>query len=231
MIQRYSRNIHANKCLLLSMMTKKFWHLFFFVFLLGFPTSKTGGQQEGFAVSFTQRRPKESTLQFVRSQYPQWAVVKNQVIETDESGTGPPAIIAYYRKPYFYDVEESGTNLIGFVWIPKSNHSYQKIRIGKIPQEGGNPQISAIFFANADQNNTRELAVLVKWPQRRYDYEGAFYGTKIYDFDKDKSRFNFFKNLSNKFFGCECSFRDGRTKTAKYKMAARVRKKLQEMGS
>lgn len=176
------------------------------------------------------RNPNESTVDFIQNQYPSWPVVTKQVIETNAFGTTQKAVIGFFKKPYFYDEAQSGYNLVGFLWLPEGDHNYREIRIGKIYQEGGMSHILAIFFANADQDAERELAVLIKWPQRHYDYDGAFYGAKLFDYDATQYQFTYLSKLSNQFNGCECRFRDGRVETAKYKTAAAIRNKLKKMG-
>lgn len=176
------------------------------------------------------RNPKESTVDFVQNQYPNWPVVTKQVIATKAFGTTQKAVIGFFKRPYCYNGAQNGYNLVGFLWLSVGDHNYREIRIGKIYQEGGMPHILAIFFANVDQDVERELAVLVKWPQRHYDYGGAFYGTKIFDYDRAQHQFIYLSKLSNQFSGCECRFRDGRVETSKYKTAAAVRGKLKKMG-
>src|SRR5699024_8047761 len=98
-----------------------------------------------------------------------------------------------------------------------------------IEGDGGDPIITAVFFVNADKDPQKELAVLCKIPQRHYDYSGTMYETYIYDYDPRKKQFTYM-DISHKFYGCECGFRDGHTEKAKYQTAATVKAKLKAMG-
>ncbi len=174
------------------------------------------------------RKKGESATDFVNRLKPDSAtLVKNQVVETQEFGF--PGILSFYDFPFMYKGAQQGTNIKGYLWISVGNNRYQRIKIGRFYQDGGSPLIHSVFFANADHQPGRELVVICKIPQRHYDYGGTFYETYFFHYDK-KKQFLRVDGLSQQFFGCECSFRDGRKKTAKYKTAAEVREKLREMG-
>jgi hypothetical protein len=64
---------------------------------------------------------------------------------------------------------------------------------------------------------------LCKYEQRHYDYNGAFYETLIFDnLVNDDDSLLILKIQVNRFFGCECSWREGKTEIAKYKTAKRL---------
>jgi len=175
------------------------------------------------------RKEGESATVFVNRLKPDSAtLIKDQVIETKEFGF--PGILSFYHFPFMYKGEQSGSFIRGYLWLSQGNGNYKRIEIGHFYQDGGSPLIHSVFFANADHQPGRELVVICKIPQRHYDYDGAFYETYFFHYDKKKQQFSRVEDLSQQFFGCECSFRDGRTKTAEYKTAAEVREKLKEMG-
>ena len=112
--------------------------------------------------------------------------------------------------------------------------NYTKILIDTITPDGGDPEIISVFFANADKDIEKELIVLCKYPQVHYDYGGDFYETFIYDTPTTKvKRLKYFKELSEKFWGCECDWREENNRKpekAKYKTAKSIKIRLKQMG-
>lgn len=177
------------------------------------------------------RKPNESAADFVNRLTPDSAtLIKNQVFKTKEFGTVKNSILSFYYWPFIQNGKQIDTYIKGYLWLPMENDSYKRIVIGEIYPNGGAPEIHSVFFANADHHPGRELVVLSKIPQIHYDYDGDFYDVYFFHYDRDKHRFTRIPGLSAKFFGCECSFRNGKTKHAKYKTAAEVRAGLKKMG-
>lgn len=181
------------------------------------------------------RQINETVEMFANRFKPDSTELAHAVIETSGLDTTKKIFIAFYNKT-IYQVRQMDTYvdhsqydiLIGYAFIPISDNSYQKKLIDTIPPEGGDPEILAIFFANADKHKDRELVILCKFEQRHNDYGGAFYETFIYDYSIDK--FEYIKPLSEKFWGCECGWQNGKTEKAKYKTAKDVRAGLTKMG-
>ncbi|MEJ7828567.1 MAG: hypothetical protein WKF91_10235 [Segetibacter sp.] len=181
------------------------------------------------------RQENETAEIFANRLKPDTTELAHSVIETRSLDTEKKIIIAFYNKT-IYEVRQMDTYvdhsqyniLIGYVFIPLGDNNYERKLIDTIPPDGGDPEILAIFFANADKEKDRELVILCKYEQRHYDYGGAFYEAFIYDYSKGE--FHILQMLSKKFWGCECGWRNGKTKKAKYKTAKNVRAGLSKMG-
>jgi hypothetical protein len=156
------------------------------------------------------------------------------VVDTSPYATQKP-IIAFYKKS-IHEVRQMKTYvdhskyeiLIGYLFVPEGDNNYKKLLIDTIQPNGGDPEILSIFFANADKDRSRELIVLCKYDQRHYDYNGSFYDTFI--FDLNNGVVEYIDLGREKFFGCECKWRIGKTEKAKYKTEKDVITGLVRMG-
>lgn len=195
----------------------------------------TSGEDNQFRVY--KRRQGEAPKEFAKRIKPDsMQLIPHQVFETNHFGTGD--ILAFYKKVVTRAIQmdtyvdhTTNTYIYGYLYLPISKNEYQRILIGKIYPDGGLPMLHSVFYVNADDNpEDKELVVIVKIPQRHYDYGGAFYETYFYHFNAANQSFSsiYFKNED--FMGCECSFRNGKTTHAKYKTASVVKKKLKAMG-
>ncbi len=181
------------------------------------------------------RQANETVDTFAIRYKPDSTELAHTVLETNSIDTAKKIIIAFYKKT-IYEVRQMKTYvdhsqyniLIGYSFFPLSDNEYQKKLIDTIYPDGGDPEIIAIFFANADKDKGRELVILRKVEQQHYDMSGAFYETCIYDFTKGD--FIYMKKLSETFQGCECGWRDGKTEKANYKTAKDIRTRLTKMG-
>jgi hypothetical protein len=184
------------------------------------------------------RQTDEAAEAFANRFKPDSAELVNTVIETNRLDTATKIIIAFYKKT-IYQVRQTDTYvdpiqydkhdiLIGFAFLSLGGNIYEQKLIDTIHPDGGNPEIIAVFFANADKDKERELFILCKYEQRHYDYGGAFYGTLIYDYKI--GNFEFLEKLSDTFWGCECGWRNGKTEKAKYKTAKDVKARLSKLG-
>lgn len=145
------------------------------------------------------------------------------------------SIVAFYRKTVIeakqrdtYIDHSQYDILIGKLFVPTENGNYQQILIDTLQPEGGDPEILAVFFANADKDKAKELLILCKYLQRHYEVDGELYSTLVYDYSNQ--RFRYLEKISNKFAGCDCGYRDGRSTNARYKTVRAVRAALQRMG-
>jgi hypothetical protein len=192
------------------------------------------------SVSFGQsliRQENETVEMFASRLKPDSTEIAHTVIETLELDTTKRVIIAFYKKT-IHEVKQMATYIdhsqydiiLGYMFMPTSENNYERILIDTIPPDGGDPEIISIFFANADKDKNNELTVLCKYEQRHYDYDGEFYETYIFDYFKDKKKFNYLSKLSETFWGCECGWRNGKTQKAKYKTANDVKAKLKKLG-
>lgn len=152
------------------------------------------------------------------------------ILETNEWDSTHKSII------YFLPAKTSeGDAVIGYLLVPLSMMSYRKVLIDTIFQEGGDPKIESVLFANADKDSKRELIVMTSWPQSHpgAGIEGTLYGTYIFDdpgTDIHEYQLKFFKDLSEKLDGGFEGVRDRETVKANYKNAAQIRAGLRKMG-
>ncbi|MCW3118874.1 MAG: hypothetical protein JWM28_2956 [Chitinophagaceae bacterium] len=181
------------------------------------------------------RQNNETAEMFATRFNPDSTEIAHTVIETALLDPTEKIIIAFYRKT-IYETRQMDTYvdhsdyevLIGTLFIPTGDNNYEKKLLDTIRPDGGDPEIIAVFFGNVDKDRNKELMILCKYDQQHYDYGGAFYSTFIYDYSGNQVQYK--KKLSEKFSGCECSFRDGRRTKAKYKTAKEVKAALVKMG-
>ncbi len=187
------------------------------------------------------RLPDESKKAFAKRIGPDSTEMDTTVIETKIWDSTKTVLIAFYYRTVKKSIQEKTyidhyelNFLIGYLYIPGDKEdSYYPVLIDSIPDEGGAPELSSIFFVHAHLDGSKAIAVLVTYNQIHYDYDGTIYETHIYDAPSLTSpppRLNYLKQLSEPFDGCECGFRDGREEKAKYKTAGDVKKELKRLG-
>ena len=126
------------------------------------------------------------------------------------------------------------TNVEGYVFIPISKNVYQKVLIDSYGEDGAVAEVESVFFSNADQDKQSELLIMCTWDQsRHYNISGKFYHTYIYDnvdmktIPEKLKPLNNFDKIFEEFDGKNDS---SETSKAKYINAAKVKRKLKEMG-
>jgi hypothetical protein len=198
------------------------WALLLFTFFICVPFSY--GEE-------VKRLENETLENFARRNGPPQSELAHAVIETE--AWGQKTVIAFYA----IEVKDKyGTHgqVDGYLFLPLSANTYQKILIENFEPEGGDPNIEAAFFANADKDAARELIVICSWPQQHYDVSGRLYGTFIFDDLRPGAsppRLSFLKGISERVSGsCDCTDRDGKRRTSKYKTAASVKMGLKKLG-
>ncbi len=171
-----------------------------------------------FSVSYGQsltRHDNETAEMFVNRLKPDSSEFAHAVLETKSLNINKNIIVAFYEKT-IYEVRQMPTYIdhddyeiiIGYLYVPIGNNNYRKVLIDTISSDGGDPEIISVFFANADKDSIKELVVLCRYPQVHYDYGGDFYETFVYDNPTDTTeRLTYLKELSEKFFGCDCDWR------------------------
>lgn len=178
----------------------------------------------------TKRQDNETVEAFIKRLTPDTTQLAHQIIETNTWDTTAKAIIAFYGYDDTSDVNTGFNKIFGHLYLPIGQNNYRHISFGPIEEDGGYPEIISVFFANADKDKPKELIVLCKYEQRHYDYDGEFYETFIFDNPKQQNQLAYFEKLSEKFWGCECGWRNGKTEIAKYKTAKDVKAKLKQFG-
>lgn len=157
------------------------------------------------------------------------ANLAHPVIETDEWDPTHQSIL------YFLPYGKEEKDIIGYVLVPKSMMTYRKVLIDTFFQEGGDPRIDQVFFANADKDKEQELIIVVQWPQghSRAGLVGTLYGTHIYDDPSpvtEEYQLKFFKELSERLDGGFEGKRNGEMVKAEFKTAAQIKAALRKLG-
>lgn len=117
--------------------------------------------------------------------------------------------------------------------VQSSDEGLVGIKVADVGPDGGEPELSAIGFANADRDPATELIVILEWPQNHYDYGGRFIEVWLFDDAKpERSALVKLSKLSDHFgLGCECSYRDDRKdEHYRFKTVAAVRRELKRLG-
>jgi hypothetical protein len=176
----------------------------------------------------------ESPEVFAKRMGPEKSELVHPVIETDAWQMGHRALIAFFGHTVNLGVADDPYYIIdGIVFLPESQNRYRQFRIPRIEPEGGDPRIQAVFFANADPEPDKELAVIISWEQLHYEVRGTLYGTMIYARPKDvrSQSFEYLEKISEEVSGsCECHWHDGTKAQSRFKTAAEVKEGLAKMG-
>ncbi len=180
------------------------------------------------------RRLENETLEdFAKRNGPPRAELTHRVIETEAWGK-QKTVMAFYVVEIKLKDGTPATRVDGYLFMPKSADTYEKILIKNFEEEGDTPKIEAVFFANADKDKAKELIVICSWLQRHYDVSGTLYGTFIFDDLRpgaNPTELSFLEGVSERVSDdCDCEWRGGKKKTSKYKTAASVKAGLKKLG-
>ena len=176
------------------------------------------------------RQPAESPEAFAKRMMPAQHKLAHPVLEVSTWGGNAKSIIALYGFNNPTNRNGGFNQINGYLYLLTAPNQYRKILFGPLEENGGYPEVLAVFFANADNDAAKEMLVLCRIPQQHYDYTGAFYETYIFDNPDQTNELKIFGTLSNLFSGCDCSRRDGTVETAKYQTAAAIKAGLKKMG-
>ncbi len=132
-----------------------------------------------------------------------------------------------------YD-ENRESFILGYCFFKINSNNYQRALIDTFYEDGGEPRIETLFFANTDRDKEREIAIIVRTPQihKGAGVYGDFYDTYFYDNPNllmPPSKLTRFEKLSKRFTGFEGD-KDDKHFKFKYKDVASIRKALKEMG-
>jgi hypothetical protein len=176
------------------------------------------------------RGPGESLEDFVERNGPPGATL--ETLKTGEGRWGGAgAVVAFYRLGS--DDEQQGSELehvSAYVFLPKTNRSqYDRGLVGTCEWEGGPPTVKAAFFAAAGPLHRTKLFVICAWHVQHYDVSGTLYATNVYDAPaRDTSGGVVVKGGENNALsgGCDCAWRNGRTRKARHTTERAVRAAL-----
>ncbi|MFX4153706.1 hypothetical protein ACOL23_02040 [Aliarcobacter butzleri] len=137
---------------------------------------------------------------------------------------------------FFEDMEKDvGFDLFPILIIPtEQKNKFQKVELPPIKQEGGSPFVSSVFYVNIDNDIEEELLIIIRWPQRHYDYSGTFYKVYVYDFIKNKDNsftVQFKEDISKKLECSDIVLRDGnKINDCNFEDAKGVKRYLRKLG-
>ncbi len=148
----------------------------------------------------------------------------------DTHWNGRHTLFADYLVP-FRDGGETYNNNELVALEERPDGAYRRIAITIGEQEGGDAEVAAIAFANADRDPARELVVILSWPVIHYDVGGTLYEVRIFDTPHPGAASLALLPLSEHFGeGCDCTERDGPRRTYRFKTVASVRAELHRLG-
>jgi hypothetical protein len=199
--------------------------------ILVFWTTLSFGQ-----IQLVTRKDNETAEQFAERQKPENSILAHKVLETKWNGNS--VIISLYdityKLPEQNDSDEQTYHKIeGFVFSELGENTYSIVTFGTIDTEGGDPLIQTVFFANADNDKSKELIIVASWEQKHYDVNGTLYGSYVFDDETIEKTLDlkFLKKISKELAGgCECSWSNGTNKKAKFKTASEVKRELIRLG-
>ncbi len=152
-----------------------------------------------------------------------------KVVRSNEIAGGKLALIGFVNAP--------DNSLIGHVLVETSADHYQHVAFPSCDEEGGPPELMAVFFARTAKDRGRDLAVLCGWPANGEATNGRLYAAEFYrvDVTQTKVTVTSLKDLNGKFNTADMLESDGhghwtRTRTATFKTVAGVKKLLNKMG-
>lgn len=113
-----------------------------------------------------------------------------------------------------------------------ANGSFERADVTLGEHSGGEPQVAAIGFANADFDPADELIVMLTWDIRHYDVSGTMYGVVIVDDAKPgQTALVELSDLRRHFEdACDCEHRDGPPSRAQFTTISDVKAELKRLG-
>ena len=200
------------------------WTLLLLTFSLWVPCSY--GQE-------VKRLENETLENFAKRNAPPESELVHTVIETEAWGV-KKTVFAFYKVEAKAKDGTPITQVDGYLFLAQSPNTYQRILIENFEPEGGDPRIEAAFFANADKDAAKELIVICSWPQQHYDVSGTLYATFVFDDVRsgtNPTKLNYLEGVSQQVSGsCDCTDRNGKRRTSKYKTAVSVKLGLKRLG-
>lgn len=157
---------------------------------------------------------------------------ENELSIVDASWNGRRTLFADYQRGELQNNYTVSFREL-FALVQQPDGAWRKIAVTTGEEEGGDAEVAAIGFANADRDADRELIVILKWPQQHYDYSGTFYEVRLFDTPvPGKPALTYLEGLSKKFggVGCECSSREGGDTHYRFKTIAAVKQELKRLG-
>jgi hypothetical protein len=133
-------------------------------------------------------------------------------------------------------VNAEDNNLVGHLLIETSPGHYDHVTFPSCEEEGGAPELTAVFFARTVKGGGRNLAVLCSWEQGEAVTNGMFYRSQFYRIEEKGTKIVVepVADLNKKFKTSDLVYNEhGRWSQgpkAEFRTIADVKKLLTKMG-
>lgn len=160
----------------------------------------------------------------------------DKVVETKLWNNSTNVIIAFYKDYSNAEISDyQEFNYVdGYVYVQINPNTYKKIFIDRYFVTNPSFKIESVFFANADNDKSKELCILHSQAlPDDAESEGIMYNTVIYDDVLSKklpSELLKIDDIENGFESLEGKYDDAPYSKAKYKTASAIKKRLKELG-
>ncbi len=120
----------------------------------------------------TARRPSETDDALMERVLGPDAQLAQKVVRSNEIAGGKLVLIGF--------VNTADNNLVGHLLIEKSPDHFEHASFPSCDEEGGPPELMAVFFARTVKGGGRDLAVLCGWHYGGQANNGAVYAAQFY---------------------------------------------------
>lgn len=186
------------------------------------------------------RIPEESMKRFATRCRPLYSEFTDETaamsIETTAWGI-EKVVIAFYKQRYFIEEEGKPTidasRLLGYLFMPNGKDTYKRILIDTFCNNDFAPKVNALFFANADTDNIKELVIQTTIARKDKEATGVQYTTKVYDnvvYRALPGRMRRLNEVSEKLGNGVEGTIDGKPQKAKYKNEKELTGALVQLG-
>jgi hypothetical protein len=118
------------------------------------------------------RKPSETDDNFMVRVLGASAELAQKVVRSTEIANGRLALIGF--------VNREDNTLVGHLLVETSPGRYEHVEFPSCDEEGGAPDLLAVFFARTVKGGGRDLAVLCGWEARHAVVQGMSYSAQFY---------------------------------------------------
>jgi hypothetical protein len=180
------------------------------------------------------RNPSEGDDDFFARVLGPSVEIAQKVVRATELAGHKVTLIGFARPK---DDSAEDNSLVGHLLIERSPGRYEHVRFASCQEEGGAPELLAVFFARTVKGGGRDLAVLCRWEARHAVAQGMLYGAQFYRLKERGSEMvvEAVTDLNRKFETDDLVRENDHGKwvqgpKAKFKTVAEVKKLLTKMG-
>jgi hypothetical protein len=175
------------------------------------------------------RKPSESDDDFMTRVLGPSSELAQKVVRSTEIARGKVTLIGF--------VNAKDNTLVGHLLVETSPGHYEHVTFSSCDEEGGAPDLLAVFFARTAKDGGRDLAVLCHWDIQHAVAQGDDYAAQFYRVKEKGSKMVVepVTELNTKFDTADVSQTDKhgrwvRGSRARFKTVAEVKKLLNSMG-